>query len=260
VPDTLTICPVCGDEDYSNAMCRRCREHIRKTMPGPHPYLDALDAADLDSKEPLDRKAVMNLLEQMKGPYNTASVSDAELLGLAAQAFNMFKRDVERGHYNFLLASYHAGQGLHRMKMIEAEVVERLGEDWLNAGRTKDIGFRMLRLATKLLPPDAVIFGSVVNNFHPTAKLGELTLKQRSDLLGGGHDRQHEAVKEGYLTVCDALGVVAQTPKRVCLYRQDFDRRLEPVGDLETTFWDQDGFDGRLKMYGVSMYDKEPIN
>jgi hypothetical protein len=260
VPDTLTICPSCGDKDYSNVICRRCRAHIRKTMPGPHPYLDALDAADVDGKEPLDGEAVISLLERVRGPYKTAPVSDAELQGIAAQAFNMFKRDVERRKFNFLLASYHAGQGIHRMAIIEAEIVERLGEDWLNGGRTKDIGFRMLRLATKLLPPDAVIFGSVVNHFRQTAKLGELTDKQRHDLIGGGHDRQHQAVKEGYLTVCDALAVVAQTPKRVCFYQQDFDRRLEPVGAPKTTLCGQDEFDGRMKMYGGCMYDKEPVN
>lgn len=254
--ETLTICPKCGDKDYRNIMCRRCRDHIRKIQPGPNRLLDRLDESGIDGL-PEDAESAIRLLEQLRGKANTAPIGDEELKGMAVQGFNMFKRDVERGHFNFLLASYHVGQGIHRMSMIEAEIIERLGENWLDSGRTKDIGFRILRLATRLLPPDAVIIATIINRFSATEKIAELSREQQEELLRASHDRHHQAVKDGYLKVCDALMVCAQTPERVCLCHQDIDRRLRPIGASDTKFWDQDGFDGRLKMYGKCTYDSE---
>lgn len=177
-------------------------------------------------------------------------LSDAVLQGLAAQALNLAKRDFEQGKFNFLLASYHESDGprLHRMQKIEALIVERLGEDWLNNGRKKDIGFDMLRTATHILPPDAIVFVTAANRFESTAKLNALPDAQRIAMLNTNHDRHLQMVKEGLLEIHDGFSAIVQTPTRVCSYFQDFDRG-EPVGKPITMFIPQADFDGRLKMY-----------
>jgi hypothetical protein len=46
----------------------------------------------------------------------TGRMTDAELKGLALQALNMAKRDLERNNrLGCFLASHHAGEGIHRM-------------------------------------------------------------------------------------------------------------------------------------------------
>ena len=184
-------------------------------------------------------------------------LTDAELQGIAAQALNMAKLDMERGKLNFLLASYYEGEipPLHRMDRIEALIIQRLGENWLNSGRTKDIGFKTLRIAVDLLPPDAVVFVTFNNGFSFGAKFHELPPAQQkevfNELIRAGHDRHHQAVKEGLLDVCDVLLATVQTPERVCIYQQSLDRRGEFSGKPQTRFMRQQDLGGRLKMFDV---------
>ena len=51
----------------------------------------------------------------------------------------------------------------------------------------------------------------------------------------------------GLLEVCDALFVSVQTPEKMLLYTQDFDRG-GARGAPDVQRWAQDEFDGRLKM------------
>jgi hypothetical protein len=176
-------------------------------------------------------------------------MTDAQLEGIAAQALNMAKRDMERRSFNFLLASCHDGAGLYRMSKVEALIIERLGEDWLNHGETKDAGFRVLRKAVDLMPPEAVVFVTATNAFKPTAKLQALTKAEQTKLLNGGHSRHHQAVKEGLLEIADSLTATVQTPERVCWYVQTVDHGWL-VGKPEVRFASQAEFDGRLKMFG----------
>lgn len=179
-------------------------------------------------------------------------MTDAELQGVAAQALNLAKRDMQQNKFNFLLASYHVGDvpPLHRMQKVEALIIEKLGEDWLNNGKTKDAGFRMLRFCIDVLPPDAVVFVTAANRFQPTAKFETLTEVQRQELLDAGHDRHNQAAKEGLLELHDCLCAIAQTPTRVCNYMQDF-LCGHPVGNPDTSFFPQANFDGRIKMFGA---------
>jgi hypothetical protein len=179
------------------------------------------------------------------------SLSDAELQGIAAQVFNMAKRDLERDDFNFLVAAYHRESlpPLYRMRQVEALVVARLGEDWLNHGETKDIGFSVLRIAVAVAPPDAVAVVSVVNWFALTPKFQELTPAAQEALLNGGHDKHHRAVEEGTMSVCDALSAVVQTPQRVCTYTDTIGRK-GPRRSPQVLFSPQSELDGRLKLYG----------
>lgn len=173
-------------------------------------------------------------------------MTDAELKGLGAQALNMAKRDIDRGEFNFLLASYYRCDvpPLHRMTTIEKLIAERLGQEWLNSGKAKDIGFNMLRLAVSLMPPDAVVIVTSANMFNPTPKLAGLPEAQQEELWNAPYARQHEAVKEGLLEICDAVYACVQTPTRVCEYIQavGFDRP-------QTRYCQQAQFGGRMKMY-----------
>lgn len=176
-------------------------------------------------------------------------MTDPELEGLAAQAFNMARRDIERREsFGLFFASYFQGEGLRRMKSVADVIVEKLGEDWLNNGAKKDAAFGMLRLAIDTMPPDAVVLGSVVNWFRSTPKLMTLSIEKQKAIVDGGHDKQWKAVREGYLVVSDALSMVAQTPVRVCTYTRGlpFQEDEKPV----VHFFDQADFGGRLKMFG----------
>ncbi len=164
----------------------------------------------------------------------------------------MAKRDLEQRRFNFLLAVYHESDvpPLHRMTEVEALIIERLGENWLNSGRTKDIGFYLMRLAVALQPPDAVVFASGGNRFKATEKFHALPGAAQHALLNSSHDRQHEAVKEGLLTLNDALSVVVQTPERVCQYVQDISPRGQPLAPPDAVCFPQSDFGGRMKMFG----------
>lgn len=180
-------------------------------------------------------------------------MTDKELQGIAAQSFNLARRDLEKGCFNFVLASYFSGEGLKRLKSIERAIIDQLGEDWLNHGRTKDVGFQILRICVDTMPPEAVVFVTGVNMFHRTEKLRAMGPEAEKALMGPGstHNQHHAAVKEGLLTVHDGLTAVAQTPERVCIYQQMVDRRYRPIDQPQTNFFDQETFGGRLKMFGV---------
>jgi hypothetical protein len=131
------------------------------------------------------------------------------------QGFNMAKVDLEHDRFNFLMATYFESEGLKRMAKLEATIIDKLGGNWLNSGRTKDIGFGLIKLAVSIQPPDALVFVTVCNAFKPTSAMLALPKKKRHSILDAGHDRHHEAVKEGLLTVEDALWSIAQTCDRV---------------------------------------------
>jgi len=178
-------------------------------------------------------------------------MTDEQLQGFAAQALNMAKKDIERHRFHFLIATYHEAdqEGLHRMTRIEKLIIEKLGEAWLNSGRTKDAGFELLRVAVDLMPPDAVIFVTSCNAFTPTAKFAALSREQQEELMNSGHDRHHEAVKEGLLVIQDGLLALAQTTERICVYQQAVENGAFS-GSPQTKVFPQEGFSGRMKMFG----------
>lgn len=180
-------------------------------------------------------------------------LTDPELQGIAAQSLNMALKSMDDGDFNFLIASYHIGDTppLHRMKKIEKTIIERLGENWLNSGRAKDTGFQVIRMCVEILPPDAIAFVTICNRFKTTPKFDALTPEQQQDLANATHDRHHQAVKSGLLTLNDALTAVVQTPDRVCQYIQDFELG-KTAGRPDVLFTPQEDFDGRLKMFGSS--------
>lgn len=182
-------------------------------------------------------------------------MTDAELQGLCAQAFNLAKLDLERNRFVWLLAAYDAGHPLHRMKKIEALVTEKLGEGWLDSGVKKDAAFDMIRLCVRLAPPDAVVFASAVNLFEHTEKFAALDSEAQRTIMSAGHDRHHEAVREGLLAVCDALVTLAQTPQRICNQIQKLGPRGTPVDQPKVQFWDARDFQGRLKLFGAPSFD-----
>ncbi len=56
-------------------------------------------------------------------------------------------------------------------------------------------------------------------------------------------------VAAGFLTICDTLAAWVQTPDRVCQYSQKI-KNGRPSEKPEYLFWNQDNFNGRLKMFG----------
>ena len=178
-------------------------------------------------------------------------MTDAELQGFAAQGFNMARTALEQDRFNFVLAVYNEHEGTHRMTKIEALIIQYLGEDWLNSGRAKDVAFKIIRTAVELMPPDAVIFVTGGNRFLPTEQLLALPWEEQKKYFDlPSHDDHHEAAKQGYFLVRDALMCCAQTPHRVCMYVQMMDERHQPLDPPQTDFWDQRDFGGRMKMFG----------
>jgi hypothetical protein len=155
-------------------------------------------------------------------------MTDSELQGIGAQALNMAKREMKRGYFNFLLAAYHTTDTppLHRMTQIEAILIERLGEGWLNSDAAKDRGFFLLRIAVSILPPDAVVM------------VTKALALEGSPIKG------------------DILHAIVQTPERFCIYGQKLDTRGEPTGTPVWSFGPLDAFEGRLKLFGAEIDDK----
>jgi hypothetical protein len=190
------------------------------------------------------------------------AITDSQLQGISLQALNMAKRDWAHGPFNVLLASYHEGEGLHRMRRIERLLIKSLGEDWLNNDRTKDQGFGVLKTATATLPPDAVVIVTASNCFEPTPGLLALSFEEQQTIMGDGHDDQHSAVKEGWLTVSDALTAFAQNPERVCISTQKLllvSKTVRPIGQPIVQFFDQSDFKGRLKLYSTKSQNHDFI-
>jgi hypothetical protein len=173
-------------------------------------------------------------------------MTDELMKGLAAQAFNMARRDMQRGEFNFLLAVYYEGEGLHRMTKVERVIIEILGEDWLNHGRAKDAGFGVMREAVGRSEVEAIVFGCVINNFTPTEKFRSLAPAAQDAILNDNHDRHWQEVKTGNFKVCDALLTTVQTPTRLCICK----RNLEGSGEQRFDFLDQAEFRGRMKLFG----------
>jgi hypothetical protein len=182
-------------------------------------------------------------------------VTDEELRGMALQALNMAKRELERGKpLGCFMATHHAGENIHRMDMVEKLLAEKLGEDWLNDEDKKDIGFGLMRQLlgvawNNVEPPDAFIIVTEANRFEPTKKMQKLPQEEQLAIANGGHAGHHRAVREGYFKLVDCLHALAQTPERVCLYVQPVDPPRF-VGQPRVEFFDQKNFGGRLKMYG----------
>jgi len=144
-------------------------------------------------------------------------MTDKQLQGLAMQALNLTKADRQYNRWHgFLLASYHNGGQLYRMRKVERTIIDLAGEDWLNHGALKDRAFGILRLATKVLKPDAVIFVTAINKFISTPKLHALPQEEIDRILDAGHDCHHKAAAEGLLELQDAFMANAQTAERVC--------------------------------------------
>jgi hypothetical protein len=179
-------------------------------------------------------------------------LSDEELKGIAVQVLNMAKRDGEKHQFNFLFAVYNLGDvpPLMRMSRVEALVIERLGEGWLDNGVAKSIAFKVLRQCVDIKPPDAVAFVTLCNGFSPTEKFRGLDPAGQKKLVEKGHDSHHQMVRDGLLTVQDVLLAIVQTPERVCRCHQTLDERKQFLGQPDVDFSTQENFDGRLKMFG----------
>lgn len=177
-------------------------------------------------------------------------ITDSELKGLAMQGLNMAKRDLEQGQLCCVLASYHEGETIHRMRRIEEILVEMLGQDWLNKGHCKEAGFNILRMANREHPCDAIIFVSAINQFRQTEAFKRLSPEQQKFILDAGHDRHHQAVKEGLFEIQDCISALAQTASRVCVYLQVVDNRHNFEGPPQVELFDQRVLQGRLKLFG----------
>jgi hypothetical protein len=176
-------------------------------------------------------------------------MTDAELQGIALQALNIAKTEFEHaGSFGGLLASYHHGFGLHRMTQVEQAIREKVGEDWLDNESKKSHVFSVLRWICRVAPPEAMVFATAINAFLPTEKLMQREPEAIRKVLNEGHKRHHQAVQEGLLSLQNAFLAVAQTAQRVCLYTQTCERGRF-LGKPDVKFFDQDHFDGRLKMF-----------
>lgn len=177
-------------------------------------------------------------------------ITDAELQGVALQALNLAKVDREQATLCCVLATYHEGEGIHRMRAFENSLIEKLGLDWPNNDRSKTFAFNAIRFAIRLMRCDAFIFVSAGNMFQRTEAFNRLHPAQQKALWNSTHDRHHDAVKEGLLSIHDTLQAIAQTISRVCLYIQRIDDNHNFEGPPELKLCDQRDFVGRLKMFG----------
>lgn len=178
-------------------------------------------------------------------------ITDSELQGLALQALNMAKKDHMQGKLCCVIATYHEGEGIHRMRIIEDLLVKKLGQDWLNKGNSKDFAFGLLRKAIRHQPCDAFVFACAGNQFNKTEAFSQLDPQEQKPILGDSHDRHHQAVKEGLFSIHDAIQTIAQTANRVCAYIQVMSNNYEFEGPPQVQFFDQYEFQGRMKMFGT---------
>lgn len=189
------------------------------------------------------------------------TMTGPQLQGLAAQALNLAKSDIRNKRWRAcLIATYHEGEQLYRMRKIENLLEERLGEYWLNDDDKKDMGFGLLRMAFLERPPDAVMWVTGANEFRVTEKLRALPEEKGRWWLAGGHERHHQAVREGLMTIHDALVALAQSAELVCVYMQRVLPGAVFAGQPDVKFFPQADFDGRLKFYGTGKYTAPPPN
>lgn len=177
-------------------------------------------------------------------------MTQPELEGIARQALNMARtaRDQKRWETSIVLATYHQGEGLHRMEKVEQILREKLGPGWLDSGSRKDAGFGVIRTAVDMMPPDAIVIVAPANMYRPTAKTLAFSAEEQERLYERSREDRRQMVEEGLLECIDSFAAVAQTPELVCVCNQAADGETAP----ESHCFAQDEFDGRWKMFGVS--------
>jgi hypothetical protein len=154
-------------------------------------------------------------------------MTDDLLKGLAAQAANMGKADIQhRGELHGVLAVYYEGQGLHRMRKVEALLIEKCGKGWLNDEGAKHAIFGILCFGANVIPPDAIVVAFAAN-LYVSNKAGD----------------------KGPKVPGDRLISIAQTKDRVCLRDQEL-RGGSLIGEPKIVFVDQIDWKGRLKLFG----------
>jgi hypothetical protein len=171
-------------------------------------------------------------------------MTDQELEGLARQALNILHTEIRNaGRCSFFLGYHIPGAGLRRMPKVEALIVARLGEDWLNHGGKKELAFGLLRVCATMARPEAVVLVTPMNHYRATDAFLKLP-PDRQKFYSASANRNREAVARGYMTVDDSLTALAQTPERVCISSL-ITGQEQPL----TNFWRQDEYDGRTKFY-----------
>jgi hypothetical protein len=90
---------------------------------------------------------------------------------------------------------------------------------------------------------------TAANCFKQTKAFDTLSPQEQQAIWDAGHDRHHEAVKEGLFSIHDAMVAMAQNPQRVCWYTQPV-HHGRFIDKPEVRFCDQRDLEGRLKMYG----------
>lgn len=188
-------------------------------------------------------------------------MTDQELHGIARQALNMARTERElTGKMGMVLAWYRSSQDppLYRMRLIEGMLAAKLGRAWLDSEGRKDKGFYMLRLATEVMQPEAVAISTATNMYRSTKKGTALFLRdgRKLDPRSNTPEGRRAMVEEGLLELIDSYTATVQTPQRVCMVCQPVDRGVF-TGEAQTQFFDQDEFDGRGKMYGGELSDKD---
>jgi len=182
------------------------------------------------------------------------NLTDKQLQAMALQCLNMAKRDIEYKRWRgIVLAVYHEGDQpspLHRMRAVERQIPQLIGDEWLNDSAAKKATFDVIRAVVLHLNPEATVFCTLSNSFKPTSKLLAQGHDEVMKVVSAGHDRHHLAVAEGLMTVEDALASLAQSPQRFCQVLQPIRGKLL-IGPPQIHCFDQQDFSGLLKMYGV---------
>src|SRR5215831_1034941 len=93
-------------------------------------------------RDPVERSRRRRAVRHRPGRRGASPMTDTELQGIALQALNLAKRDIEqKGTLSGLLAVSYPGEGLKRMTGVEEIIVEKLGEDWLSSSAKKNVAF-----------------------------------------------------------------------------------------------------------------------
>jgi hypothetical protein len=178
-------------------------------------------------------------------------MTDEELKGIAAQSLNLAIKEIEEtNRLGGIFASYFRGEGLRRMRKIEALLVELLGPEWLDDRAKKYAAFNVMREATILIPPDAMVFVSAVNAYQATDKMIALGEKEARRLTAEWPENRDQLLRDGLMSYHDCIMSLVQTRERFCTYTQEYDEDKNPLGAPKVFFGDQKEFDGNLKLYG----------
>jgi hypothetical protein len=183
----------------------------------------------------------------IKVMFYTHSMTDEKLKDLACQVATMATVELSVRHeLNGVMAEYWQGIGLRRMKALEKTAIEMYGKDWLNSGRAKQFIFGLLCATVGVMPPDAVVISTGINDYEVTPAFLALREDERRRIFEERIARNYPQ----YFVPRRALMVTAQTPERVCLYRQRLQNGLL-IGEPEIDFVPQSEFKGRLKVFGA---------